>query len=211
MIRIIIADDHAVVRYGLSSWLSAIDDFDVVGLAGDGQEAVEMCEAWHPDVVLMDLSMPTRNGVEATARIHEASPEIAVIALTTTHDGEMVNAAIDAGARGYLLKDVEPEMLVSSIRSVFAGGLPLSPLVAARLFRINRSPRGMYETLTPRERQILDMIAKGEHNKEIASELGISEKTVRVHCSHLFQRLGVVDRTQAAVWAARSLPRDTPN
>lgn len=210
MIRILIADDHAVVRYGLSNWLSAIADLDVVGVAANGQEAVDMCSALHPDVVLMDLAMPVLNGVQAIAQLHETTPEIAVIALTTTHDGELVTAALDAGAMGYLLKDVEPEHLISSIRSVVQGGLPLSPIVAAQLFRVNRPPHSKYDTLTPRERQILDMIANGDHNKEIALALGISEKTVRVHCSRLFQRLGVTDRTQAAVWAVRTMPRSNP-
>lgn len=210
MIRILIVDDHAVVRHGLSNWLSAIADFDVVGLAANGQEGVDMCNALRPDVVLMDLSMPTLNGVEAIAQLHATSPEIAVVALTTTQDGELVNAALDAGAMGYLLKDVEPEVLISSIRSVVLGGLPLSPLIAAHLFRVNRPPRSKYDTLTPRERQILDMIANGDHNKEIALALGISEKTVRVHCSRIFQRLGVTDRTQAAVWAMRTMTRGGP-
>lgn len=207
MIRILIVDDHAVVRSGLSNWLSAIADLDVVGVAANGQEGVDMCDALRPDVVLMDLSMPVLNGVQAIARLRESTPEIAVIALTTTPDSDLVDAALDAGAMGYLLKDVEPEMLISSIRSVVQGGLPLSPMIAAHLFRGNRSPRSTYDTLTPRERQILDMIADGDHNRKIALALGISEKTVRVHCSHIFQRLGVSDRTQAAVWAARSLPR----
>lgn len=210
MIRILIVDDHAVVRHGLSNWLSAIADLDVVGLAANGQEGVDMCDELRPDVVLMDLSMPLLNGVEAIARLHESTPEIAIIALTTTPDSELVNAALDAGATGYLLKDVEPEMLISSIRSVVQGGLPLSPMIAAHLFRVNRSPHSKYDTLTPRERQILDMIALGDHNKQIAQALGISEKTVRVHCSRLFQRLGVTDRTQAAVWAIRTMPRSAP-
>ncbi len=210
MIRIMIADDHAVVRYGLSNWLSAVPDLDVVGLAANGRQAVELCGELQPDVVLMDLGMPVMGGVEAIAQIHQRHPDIMVIALTTSPDGTLVNAALDAGAMGYLLKDVQPDMLISSIRSVVDGGLPLSPLVSAHLFKVNQSPHGKYDTLTPREREILDLIADGRHNKEIALALGISEKTVRVHCSHLFQRLGVTDRTQAAVWAARTIERSGP-
>ena len=208
MIRTLIVDDHAVVRNGLSNWLAAIEDFDVVGVAVNGQEAVDVCIILRPDVVLMDLAMPVLSGIDAIKQIHSTAPDTAIIALTMTDDRAFVDAALEAGASGYLLKDVEPEMLVSSIRSVVEGGLPLSPLIAAQLFRVSRSPRSQYDTLTPRERQILDMIAQGNHNKEIARALGISEKTVRVHCSHLFQRLGVTDRTQAAVWAVRSLPRN---
>lgn len=205
MIRILIVDPHTVVRHGLSSWLAAIPDLDVVGLASDGQEGVDLCAALHPDVVLIDIAMPVGNGVEAIAQIHQAWPEIAVIAFTATVDGEVVNAAFAAGAMGYLLKDVTPETLISSVRSVLEGGLPLSPMAAAHLFTVTRSPSSVYESLSPRERQILDMIARGDQNKEIALSLGISDKTVRVHCSRLFLRLGVTDRTQAAVWAMRTL------
>lgn len=204
-ITILIVDPHIVVRHGLSKWLEAIPDLDVVGLAADGQEGLQLCGALRPDVVLMDIAMPVLNGVEAIAQIRETWPEIAVIAFTATVDGEVVNAAFAAGAMGYLLKDVTPEVLISSVRSVLEGGLPVSPMVAAHLFTVTRSPSGVYDTLSPRERQILDMIAHGDQNKEIALALGISDKTVRVHCSRLFLRLGVTDRTQAAVWAMRTL------
>jgi DNA-binding NarL/FixJ family response regulator len=205
MITILIVDPHTVVRHGLSSWLAAIPDLDVIGLASDGQEGVDKCEALQPDVVLMDIATPVRNGVEAIAQIRERWPEIAVIAFTATVDGEVVNAAFAAGAMGYLLKDVAPETLVASVRSVLEGGLPLSPLVAAHLFTVHRSPRSIYDTLSRRERQVLDMIARGDQNKEIAVALGISDNTVRVYCSSLFHRLGVTGRTQAAVWATRTL------
>jgi DNA-binding NarL/FixJ family response regulator len=205
MISILIVDPFIVVRHGLRDWLTGIPDLDVVGLAADGQEGVALCEELRPDVVLMDIAMPVRNGVEAIAEIRQRWPDIAVIAFTATVDCEIVNAAFAAGAMGYLLKDVTPEMLISSVRSVLQGGLPLSPMVAAHLFTVTRTPSGVYDTLSPRERQILDMIAHGDHNKEIALALGISDKTVRVHCSRLYLRLGVTDRTQAAVWAMRTL------
>jgi DNA-binding NarL/FixJ family response regulator len=205
VITILIVDGHIVVRHGLSGWLAAVPDLDVVGLAGDGQEALDMCDAFRPDVVLMDVATPSLNGVDAIAKIRETWPKIAVIAFAATVDGDVVNAAFAAGATGYLLNDVAPETLISSVRSVLDGGLPLSPLVAAHLFTVTRSPRGVYDTLSPRERQILEMIAHGDQNKEIALTLGISDKTVRVHCSRLFQRLGVTDRTQAALWAMRTL------
>lgn len=205
VITILIVDPHIVVRHGLSGWLATIPDVDVVGVASDGQEGVDVCEALHPDVVLMDIATPVRNGLEAIAEIRERWPDIAVIAFTATADGEVVNAAFAAGAMGYLLKDVAPEMLVSSLRSVLEGGLPLSPQIAAHLFTVTRSPRSVYDSLSPRERQVLDMIARGDQNKEIAVALGISDNTVRVYCSSLFQRLGVTSRTQAAVWATRTL------
>jgi DNA-binding NarL/FixJ family response regulator len=205
MITILIVDPHTVVRHGLNDWFSDVPDMEVVGLAADDREAVDMCASLRPDVMLMDLAIPVTNGIDAIARIHDGWPETAIIAFAATHDGQVVQAALAAGAMGYLLKDVARESLISSVRSVMHGGLPLSPLVAAHLFTVTRSPRGVYETLSAREREILDLIARGDHNKEIALALGISDKTVRVHCSRLFLRLGVTDRTQAAVWAMRTL------
>jgi len=200
VIRVLLADDHSVVRTGLQQWLSSVPDFEVVGTAQDGREAVELTCALLPDVVLMDLSMPVLDGIAATSEITAKAPGTAVIALTTTHDPQRVNAALDAGAVGYLLKDVEPEVLVNSIRAAMQGGLTLSPTIAAQLFRSGRSPAGVFESLTPREREILLLIARGEANKQISRTLGISEKTVKTYCGRIFNRIGVRDRTQAAIW-----------
>ncbi len=205
MIRLVIADDHALVRTGLEQWLQSVADIDVVGLAADGREAVDLACMLTPDVVLMDLAMPVLNGVDATAEITARAPEVRVIALTTSHDPQLVNAVLSAGASGYLLKDVEPEVLVANIRAVGSGGLVLSPPVAADLFRGERSARSVYGALTAREREVLALIAAGESNKRIAVLLGISDKTVKAHCGRIFKRLGVHDRTQAAIWATRAL------
>jgi DNA-binding NarL/FixJ family response regulator len=208
MIRIVVADDHALVRTGLDQWLGSVPDLEVVGLAADGREAVDLACELLPDVVLMDLIMPVLDGIGAIAEISVKAPQVAVIALTTTHQPQKVNAALEAGAMGYLLKDVEPEVLVANIRSVVSGGLALSPSIAATLFKAGRTPRAIYGSLTQREQEILARIAAGEANKQIARALGISDKTVKAHCGRIFQRLGVHDRTQAAIWALRTIPVD---
>jgi DNA-binding NarL/FixJ family response regulator len=210
MIRIVIADDHAMVRAGLSQLLGSFDDLEVVGTASNGEEAVAAVEATRPDVVLMDLSMPHMDGIEALTVVKQRFPEVRVVVLTTFQEPRQVSAALSAGASGYLVKDVEPEVLVAGIRAAVQGGAPLSPSVAAGLLRGggggqmggNVSPA----SLTKREMEILQLIVDGRTNQGIATILGISEKTVKTHCSRLFQRLGVTDRTQAAVWAMRNLP-----
>ena len=210
MIRIVIADDHAMVRAGLSQLLGSFDDLEVVGTASNGEEAIDAVEATRPDVVLMDLSMPHMDGIEALTVVKQRFPEVRVVVLTTFQEPRQVSAALSAGASGYLVKDVEPEVLVAGIRAAVQGGAPLSPSVAAGLLRGgggshmggNVSPA----SLTKREMEILHLIVDGRTNQGIATILGISEKTVKTHCSRLFQRLGVTDRTQAAVWAMRNLP-----
>lgn len=210
MIRIVIADDHAMVRAGLSQLLGSFDDLEVVGTASNGQEAVQLVDEVHPDVVLMDLSMPLMDGIEALTLVKKHHPEVHVVVLTTFQEPRQVSAALSAGASGYLVKDVEPEVLVAGIRAAVQGGAPLSPSVAAGLLRGNSS-MGVVSpsTLTKREMEILQLIVDGRTNQGIATILGISEKTVKTHCSRLFQRLGVTDRTQAAVWAMRNLPTHT--
>ncbi len=207
MIRIVIADDHAMVRAGLSQLLGSFEDLEVVGTASDGKEAVEVVGQLHPDLVLMDLSMPVMDGIEATAALKQQYPETHVVVLTTFQEPRQVAAALNAGASGYLVKDVEPEVLVAGIRAAVQGGAPLSPSVAAGLLR-GSSQMSMVSpsSLTPRELEILQLIVDGHTNFQIATTLGISEKTVKTHCSRLFQRLGVTDRTQAAVWAMRNMP-----
>ncbi len=209
MISILIADDHVMVRTGLSQLLSSYPDLEVVGAAVNGEEAVAMAEQLRPDVVLMDLSMPVMDGLEALSLVKERCPDTHVVVLTTFHEPTQVTSALAAGASGYLVKDVEPEVLVAGIRAVVQGGAPLSPSVAAGLLRGGATMSvSAAVRLTPRERQILSLIVDGQSNAAIGTELGISERTVKAHCGRLFQRLGVSDRTQAAVWAMRNLPRD---
>ena len=206
MIRILLADDHVLVRAGLSQLLDAQPDIEVVGVACDGQEALEMARKLSPDVVLLDLQLPIVDGITAIGALTVELPEISVIALTTFQEPQQVTAALAAGARGYLVKDVEPEVLVAGIRAVVNGGAPLSPSVAAQLLRSAANQPTMVGSVTQRERQILRLIVAGQSNKQIGRELGISEKTVKSHCGRLFQRINVSDRTQAAVWATKNLP-----
>ncbi len=206
MIRVLIVDDHAMVRLGLERLLESFDDIEVVGAASRGDEAIRLAGVLSPQVVLMDMAMPEMDGIEATRRLVAQNPEVLVIILSTHNDPKQVAGALDAGAHGYLLKDVEPEVLRASIRSVLDGGAPLSPTVAAHLLRGGRHHDAVAAELTGRELDVLRLIVAGNQNKQIGLKLGISEKTVKAHCSRLFQRIGVSDRTQAAVWAERNLP-----
>ena len=202
-----IVDDHTMVRMGLERLLESFDEIQVVGAAASGEEAIWMAAATSPQVVLMDMAMPDMDGIETTRRLIAAQPDVAVIALSTHGDPQQVVGALDAGAHGYLLKDVEPEVLVAGIRSVLQGGSPLSPSVARHLLRGGWQLDAPATQLTRRELDVLRLIVEGRNNKQIAHALGISEKTVKTHCSRLFQRIGVADRTQAAVWAERNLPQ----
>jgi DNA-binding NarL/FixJ family response regulator len=210
MIRIVIADDHPLVRAGLEMWLASLDDMDVVGVAANGQEAIDVTRALSPDVVVVDIAMPVVDGISAIRQISASDDHVAIIALSTYHDQVKINAALEAGAIGYLLKDVNSDALVTGIRSVMTGGMALSPVVAAQLFgrAAKVSAQADAESLTPREREILDLIATGHANKQIARLLQISEKTVKSHCGRLFQRIGATDRTQAAIWALKHLAAD---
>jgi hypothetical protein len=215
MIRVLIADDHAMVRAGLAQLLSSYADLEVVGEAANGEEAVQMVGMLSPDVVLMDMSMPIMDGLEALKLVKQRYSDTVVVILSTFQEPRQVSEALGAGASGYLVKDVEPEVLVAGIRAAVTGGAPLSPSVAASLLRgatpvvaPEPQPRSAHNSLlTPRELEILNLIVDGHSNFGIAKVLGISEKTVKTHCSHLFQRLGVSDRTQAAVWAMRNMTR----
>jgi NarL family two-component system response regulator LiaR len=203
-IRVLIVDDHAVVREGLRTFLDLQDGLEVVGEAGDGEEAVQLIRRLRPDVVLMDLVMPKLDGVEAMRQLRESSPETRVIVLTSFLDDERLLPAIRAGAAGYLLKDVQPQELAQAVRTAHAGKALIDPTVAARLVDTLADGRDeSTEQLTPREREVLDLIARGFSNKRIALELGVAEKTVKTHVSHVLAKLGVSDRTQAALYAAR--------
>jgi DNA-binding NarL/FixJ family response regulator len=200
MIRVVVVDDHAVVRNGLVQLLSARPDMQVVAAAGDGKEAVAMGTEHEPDVVLMDLSMPVMDGVEATRRLTEQLPGVHVLVLTSFSDRERVLAALDAGAVGYVLKDAEPSAIVDAVLSASRGESPLDPR-AARAVIAARRGRGPLEELTEREREVLALVGTGMANKQIARRLAISEKTVKAHLTSAFRRIGVDDRMQAALWA----------
>jgi NarL family two-component system response regulator LiaR len=208
MIRILIADDHAVVREGLRGFLELQDGLTVVGESGDGEEALAAAERLRPDVVLMDLVMPRLDGVGAMRELRRRMPEVRVIVLTSFLDDDRLLPAVQAGAAGYLLKDVEPSELARAVRAAHAGEALLDPAAAARLVEAiadgQASPAAEErERLTRREREVLELIAQGRSNKRIALELGISEKTVKAHVGRLLGKLGVADRTQAALLAVR--------
>ncbi len=205
-IRLLIADDHPVVRAGLRGMLGAEPDFDIVGEAADGAGAVELAARLRPDVVLMDLRMPRVDGVTATARIREQTPAVRVLVLTTYDTDADILRAIEAGATGYLLKDARREELFHAVRAAAAGESVLAPPVAARVVEQMRDRRR--EALSGRELEILELVAAGRSNKEIAGLLAISEATVKTHLLHVFTKLGVEDRTQAVTVAlARGILR----
>ena len=203
MIRLLIADDHAVVRSGLAQLLSVLEDVELVGAAETGDEAVSLCAELRPDVVLMDLEMPSLDGIEATRQIKAAQPETAVVILTSFSDRDRILRAIDAGAAGYLLKDAEPDELIRAVRAASHGDAPLDPR-AGRALLSARAGTSPADSLTDREREVLAMVAEGLPNKLIAQRLAISEKTVKAHLTSIFRRIDVTDRTQAALWAERN-------
>jgi len=215
VIRVLIADDHAVVRQGLRTFLELQEDIDVVGEAADGAQALQAAAALEPDVVLMDLVMPELDGVAAIERLRERAPATRVLVLTSFLDEDKVLPAIRAGAAGYLLKDVEPAELVRAIRTVDGGDSQLHPAVAARVLRelAGEAEEGdgtgdgrsgqRHGSLTARELEVLALLARGGANKAIAFELGVAEKTVKTHVGNILSKLGLSDRTQAALYAVR--------
>jgi DNA-binding NarL/FixJ family response regulator len=206
MIRVLIVDDHAIVRTGLEQLLGTADDLEFAGAATDGEQAVAMAAELEPDVILMDLSMPGTDGIAATARIAAVAPSAHVLVLTSFSDQARILDALQAGAEGYLLKHSEPETILAGIRQIVAGGSPLDPK-AARVLLTNRRSPGPETKLTGREQEVLEMVGDGLPNKSIARRLGISERTVKAHLTNVYQRLGVTDRTQAALWAQRHAQR----
>lgn len=205
MIRVLLADDHQLVRSGLAALLAGNEDIEVVGTAANGAEAVELARQSRPDVVLMDLVMPIMDGVEATRRLVADLPGAQVVVLTSFSDQERILAALDAGAIGYLLKDVDPAELVRGVRAAARGESPLHPKAARSLLssRTEGRPPERNVELTPREAQVLSLLRQGLANKQIARSLGISQATVKAHLTSVFQRIGVTDRVQAAIWAER--------
>ena len=202
-IRVLIVDDHNVVREGLRTFLELQDGIEVAGEAADGHEAISEAERLRPDVVLMDLVMPRLDGVAAMRELRRRVPATRVIILTSFLDDERLLPAVRAGAAGYLLKNVQPQELTRAIELAAAGEAMIDPAVAARLVDALVDDRvGEQPELTPREHEVLDLIGRGFANKRIARELGIAEKTVKTHVSHVLAKLGVSDRTQAALYAA---------
>jgi DNA-binding NarL/FixJ family response regulator len=200
-IRVLLVDDHAVLRRGLEQLLAGEPDIEVVGTAADGAAALEEVRRTRPDVVLMDLQMPGTDGVTATRHIvAEGGPEVLV--LTSFSDADRIVAALDAGAVGYLLKDADPQDVIDGVRAVSRGESPLHPRAARQLLGARRSTAAEVD-LTPRESEVLVLVRRGLANKQIARRLGISERTVKAHLTSVFATIGVVDRTQAALWAER--------
>jgi DNA-binding NarL/FixJ family response regulator len=206
--RVLVVDDHPVVRQGVALMLGGHDGIVVAGTAATADEAVAAVESQAPDVVLMDLSMPGRGGASATAEIASRWPEVAVVVLTSFSDADRIVDALDAGAAGYLLKDSEPDEIVSAVRAAARGEAPLHPK-AARVALDRRSAPAQADGLTERERDVLLLVVRGLTNGQIARRLGISERTVKGHLTNVFARLGVSDRTSAALWAQQHLVAPT--
>jgi DNA-binding NarL/FixJ family response regulator len=207
-IRVFLVDDHRVVRTGVKAYLDQIADIDVVGEAADGQQALDRIAAMEPrselpDVVLMDMVMPVMGGVTATGHIKSRWPVIEVVAMTSFVEEATVRDALEAGAAGYLLKDADADEVAHSIRAALAGQMHLDPTVARLLADSVRRPSRVGNSLTPREREVLALVAQGASNREIATNLVVSERTARTHVSAILSKLGLVSRTQAALWAVR--------
>ena len=202
LIKVLLVDDHAVVRQGLRMFLSLDPDLQIMGEATNGLEAIEMSKQLKPDIILMDLLMPVMDGLTAIQRIKKAQPEVEIIALTSVIEDDRVFSAIHAGAMGYLLKDTQANELVQRIKGAHRGEVQLSPDAAKRLIREVRSPESP-EKLTDRETEVLKLIAKGLSNKDIATRLVVSEKTVKTHVSNLLTKLSLPSRTQAALYALK--------
>lgn len=206
MIRALVVDDHAMVREGLAVVLAADGDIAVIGTAANGEEARDRAAAERPDVVVMDLSMPVMDGIRATRAVREASPDTRVLVLTSFAERESVQRALEAGATGYQLKDAEPDQLRAAVRAVHAGHAPLDSRVAAVLLPSGRGA----DVLSEREKDVLRLVAEGRANKQIATALGISERTVKAHLGNIFKEIGVSDRTSAALWARDRLDGPRP-
>ena len=200
MIEVLLVEDHPVVRAGLEELLSETEDIEVVGAACNGAEALELAAALEPDVVLMDISMPILDGIEATRQLRAFDMEARVLILTSFSDQEGILAALDAGASGYMLKDAEPDELFSGIRAAAAGESPLAPAAVSALLQARQAGDDPDE-LTEREREVLALVAQGLSNKQVARRLEITEKTVKTHLTNIYRRIDVVSRVEAVLWA----------
>ena len=209
MIRVLLADDHGVVRDGLGRLIAALEDIELVGVAADGAEAVARARELEPDVVVMDLDMPRMDGIEATRRLLADRPETAVLVLTSFSDRPRIIGALDAGASGYLLKDAASDDVAEGIRAAARGEAPLDPRAARAILAARAEPDPL-AGLSEREREVLGLLVEGLPNKLIARRLQISDKTVKSHLTRIFRELGVTDRTQAALWAERHGLRGGP-
>lgn len=210
MIRVLVVDDHAVVRIGLAHLLATAGDMDCVGEAADGDRAVDLVATRSPDVVLLDPSMPDCDGTSVIRRLRAAGSAVRVLVLTSVSEGRLVLDAVSAGADGYLLKHCAADQILDGVRTVAAGGTPVDPTVARALLHSIRDRGGTVVSLTERETEVLELIHLGYPNKRIARRLQISERTVKVHVTHILHRIGVADRTQAALWAERHLALAAP-
>lgn len=207
-IRVFLVDDHRVVRSGVSAYLAQVEDIEVIGEAADGRQALDRIAVLEPggnlpDVVLMDLMMPVLDGIAATREVRSRWPAIEVVALTSFAEEDMVRGALEAGAAGYLLKDADADQVAQAIRAAVAGQMHLDPVVARLLADSLRAPHRPAGSLTPREREVLTLVAEGASNRQIARTLVVSERTARTHVSAILAKLGLVSRTQAALWAVR--------
>jgi DNA-binding NarL/FixJ family response regulator len=210
VISVVLVDDHRVVIEGLRLLLDAYADIEVVGEASDGAAGAKLAAQLEPDVVLMDLAMPGTDGVAGAKLISETSPKSAVVILTTFADREGILASLDAGAVGYLMKDIEPDALHQAITAAATGGSPIDPRVARTLLESRTQSSAQPARLTEKQTEVLALVAEGLPNRMIARRLGISEKTVKTHLTQIFQTLGVADRVQAALWAQENLPDRAP-
>lgn len=209
MITVVLVDDHRVVVEGLKLLLEAFEDVTVVGSANDGDTGAELAISLAPDVVLMDLSMPGTDGVQATRRITQAMTGTAVVVLTTSTDRDLVLRSLDAGAVGYLMKDTDPQALHEGIRAAAAGGSPIDARVARALVDIRRERSAHAgSVLTAKQREVLELVAAGQPNRLVAKHLGVSEKTVKAHLTQIYAAIGVTDRVQATLWARDHLDED---
>jgi DNA-binding NarL/FixJ family response regulator len=207
-IRVFLVDDHTVVRRGMRAFFEMLDDIEVIGEAPDGRRALDEIAVLAardalPHVVLMDIVMPRLDGIATTTELRRRYPDVDVVALTSFSEAERVHAALAAGAAGYLLKDADAEEVVAAVRAAYRGEVHLDPVVARNLTRSLVAPAQTATTLTPREREILVLVAQGKSNRDIANTLVISERTARTHVSNVLTKLGLASRTQAALWAVR--------
>ena len=212
-IRVLIVDDHSVVRMGLKAFFDLLDDIEVVGEAADGSEGVAMARRLQPDVVLMDLLMPNMDGITAIGRIKAELPETEIVTMTSFIEEEKVTAALEAGASGYVLKDAEADEVAQAIRAAFAGEVHLDPAVArllAQRIRSKKPAENLVEPLTDREKDVLRLLGQGMSNKEIGTQLFITERTARTYVSNILGKLGLASRTQAALWAVEHKLAEAP-